>query len=307
VDANVAEQKCLQCKFLVETFKAGMRNTEKQHFAGGNTDWEERKLGKFATSETRFIEVLESACKKDVLSDSKDFNSLKDINFKCHTLLEEHEDLLEQWFFKKQESDPDLNKYFCIDELHHCCPTGHFGRACEPCPAVHQQLPPCFGRGVCDGDGTRGGTGKCKCDRGYVGINCNNCDGHFYPITQNNSYIECGECFDGCASGCTAGGQKGCRACRTGYIMDAEEGCKDVDECLEEGTCTKANERCINLVGSYRCECSEGFRRNKNHECELDIEAQKQETTGNETGTPSSTETPPTIDSEVVSATHSEL
>lgn len=95
--ANVAEQKCLQCKFLVETFKAGMRKTEKQHFAGGNTDWEERKLGKFATrwvtlssflqfitcfSETRFIEVLESTCKKDVLSDSKDFNSLKDINFK---------------------------------------------------------------------------------------------------------------------------------------------------------------------------------------------------------------------------------
>ena len=105
VDANVAEQKCLQCKFLVETFKAGMRNTEKQHFAGGNTDWEERKLGKFATrwvdinlfpqfmtcfSETRFIEVLESACKKDVLSDSKDFNSLKDINFKvnvCHQFI----------------------------------------------------------------------------------------------------------------------------------------------------------------------------------------------------------------------------
>ena len=54
--------------------------------------------------------------------------------------------------------------------------------------------------------------------------------------------------------------------------MDAEEGCKDVDECLEEGTCTKANERCINLVGSYRCECSEGFRRTKGHECELDIE-----------------------------------
>lgn len=101
---------------------------------------------------------------------------------------------------------------------------------------------------------------------------CSNCDAHFYPIIQNDSYIECAECFDGCASGCTAEGPKGCRACRTGYVMDENEGCKDLDECLEENKCTKANEHCINLVGSYRCECTEGYKRNKDQECEIDVE-----------------------------------
>lgn len=54
--------------------------------------------------------------------------------------------------------------------------------------------------------------------------------------------------------------------------MDNDEGCKDVDECLEENKCPKSNERCINLVGSYRCECSEGYKRNKDQECEINIE-----------------------------------
>lgn len=195
---------------------------------------------------------------------------------------------MEKWFFKHQESDPDLTKYFCIDELRRCCSSGHWGAACEPCPAVSQKLDPCYGRGECNvsfyiklttyqlvllqGDGTRGGNGKCKCDRGYVGHMCSNCDAHFYPVEQNNTYIECGECFDGCASGCTTSGPKGCRACRSGYIMDVEEGCKDIDECLEDGKCTKDNEKCVNTIGSYRCECGEGYRRNKDQECEIDIE-----------------------------------
>lgn len=47
--ATPAEDRCKQCKFLVETFKIGMDLTKKAHFAGGNTDWEERNLGRFAT------------------------------------------------------------------------------------------------------------------------------------------------------------------------------------------------------------------------------------------------------------------
>lgn len=82
IQADSSEEKCKQCKFLVETFRAGMRKTEKQHFAGGNTDWEERKLGKFSTSETRFLEVLESVCKKEVLSDSVEYDLIKDMKFK---------------------------------------------------------------------------------------------------------------------------------------------------------------------------------------------------------------------------------
>ena len=67
-----------------------MKETENQHFGGGNTHWEEMKLGKFATrylllcklleivktfskiikhgfSETRLVEILEFTCKKDNL------------------------------------------------------------------------------------------------------------------------------------------------------------------------------------------------------------------------------------------------
>jgi len=37
----------------------------------------------------------------------------------CHHLLEEHEDILEQWFFKHYANGVDLNLevYFCIDKL----------------------------------------------------------------------------------------------------------------------------------------------------------------------------------------------
>ena len=35
---------------------------KKSNFGGGNTKWEEKKLGKWATSETRLLEVIENAC-----------------------------------------------------------------------------------------------------------------------------------------------------------------------------------------------------------------------------------------------------
>uniref|UniRef100_A0A7E5A1N7 Cysteine-rich with EGF-like domain protein 2 n=1 Tax=Panagrellus redivivus TaxID=6233 RepID=A0A7E5A1N7_PANRE len=305
--SSVAENACMQCKFLVETFKAGMKKTEKQHFAGGNTDWEERKLGKFATSETRFIEVLEHACKKESLADSKEFDAAKDLKFRCHTLVEEHEEVLEKWFFKKQTSDPDLFDYLCISDLKKCCATGHFGQACEPCPAVQKGLPVCFGRGSCDGNGYRSGTGKCKCEKGYVGHLCSNCDAYFYPIHQNDTAIECGECYDGCASGCTAAGPKGCRSCRSGYTMDGMLGCMDIDECVEGTKCLKDNEVCTNLVGSYRCDCAKGFRRNNNEECEVDIEAQK--VINDTTASPETTSdtAPEAGDSEAAAEVHSDL
>ena len=72
------------------------------------------------------------------------------IYLQCHTIVEEHEELLEKWFFKLQDSEPDLQKYFCIDSLKRCCPAGHCGPICEPCPSVNKNLPACFGRGKCD-------------------------------------------------------------------------------------------------------------------------------------------------------------
>ncbi|KAH7725536.1 latent transforming growth factor beta binding protein 4 [Aphelenchoides avenae] len=248
--------------------------TENQHFAGGNTDWEERKLGRFKTSETRFLEVMEYACKKNHLEDSSPFDPVKDLQFKCQALAEENEELLESWFFKRQDTQPDLFKFFCIEELRKCCAKDHWGPNCQPCPGA-QKTAACFGRGECQGAGTRGGDGKCTCDKGYVGIRCSNCDAHYYAVSQNETSIECAECFEGCASGCIAAGPKGCRSCRSGYVMDEQDGCKDVDECEQEDRCTKSHEKCVNTAGSYYCSCEDGYRTGENDECEIDIEAHK--------------------------------
>ncbi|KAK6042596.1 hypothetical protein COOONC_19899 [Cooperia oncophora] len=54
----------------------GLRRTARHHFAGGDTAWEERKLGKYATSETRFIETMEDICHKSSLKNTDRFNGL---------------------------------------------------------------------------------------------------------------------------------------------------------------------------------------------------------------------------------------
>lgn len=39
-----------------------MGETANKGFGGGNTDWEERTLGDYRTSETRLVEIIEHAC-----------------------------------------------------------------------------------------------------------------------------------------------------------------------------------------------------------------------------------------------------
>jgi len=73
---------------------------------------------------------MEYACKKETLDDSKDFDAVKEIKFKCHSMAEEHEDTLEKWFFSHQ--NVDLEAWLCINELKKCCPSGHFGPICQP-------------------------------------------------------------------------------------------------------------------------------------------------------------------------------
>ncbi|TRY92935.1 hypothetical protein DNTS_033821 [Danionella cerebrum] len=49
-------------------------------------------------------------------------------------------------------------------------------------------------------------------------------------------------------------------SCRPGYYVDPDDtfSCKDVDECLEYGTCPQA---CKNTKGGYDCECAQGYRK----------------------------------------------
>ena len=41
------------------------------------------------------------------------------------------------------------------------------------------------------GDGTRQGSGKCKCDPGYDGDACDECDDDFFEEKDENSKFKC--------------------------------------------------------------------------------------------------------------------
>lgn len=68
----------------------GMKETEKANFGGGNTAWEEASIGKFATSETRLVEVLEYTCRtaggKKVDTEDELFPSLQTDKNADHTV-----------------------------------------------------------------------------------------------------------------------------------------------------------------------------------------------------------------------------
>ncbi|KAI1690628.1 calcium-binding EGF domain-containing protein [Ditylenchus destructor] len=189
-------------------------------------------------------------------------------------IAEDSEDWLEEWFTKRQKAQPDLGKALCIEELKMCCAAGHFGPECSACPGVQTQengemSKPCNGFGDCDGDGTRTGTGKCDCNWGYNGDLCNECSADFFPVMQNETLVECKECYEGCKDGCTSEGPKSCKACKEGYLWDENEGCKDIDECklsaqaTDESSkkCTKDHELCVNTEGSFNCECEKDYVR----------------------------------------------
>ncbi|VDK78599.1 unnamed protein product [Gongylonema pulchrum] len=54
-------------------------------------------------------------------------------------------------------------------------------------------------------------------------------------------------------------------------MMNDSHECEDVDECLEEGRCGGEHSKCINTEGSYDCTCEEGFVKNSNGACDIDV------------------------------------
>ena len=104
VDYDKHKTKCDHCNTLIDNFKEGLKRTQKGNFGGGNTAWEEKALGPWKTSESRLLEILGEGdygvCKKD---------------FGCATLLEEEEELVEEWFYKNQ--DKDFFQFLCVEKL----------------------------------------------------------------------------------------------------------------------------------------------------------------------------------------------
>ncbi|XP_019738575.1 cysteine-rich with EGF-like domain protein 2 [Hippocampus comes] len=228
---------CGTCQRITDNFQKGYERTAKQNFGGGNTAWEERKLSKYETSEIRLMEIVEGLC------DSS--------SFECNQMLEEHEELLETWWFKRKTKHPDLHKWFCIDTIEVCCPKGTFGPDCNACVGGSER--PCHGNGKCDGDGTRGGDGKCTCDVEYKGDFCLDCiDGYFNEV-RNDSFSLCTECHSSCKTCSDGATHQDCDECKDGWEEDEQEACIDVNECSKDSPPCQEKEYCVNTEGSYSC------------------------------------------------------
>uniref|UniRef100_A0A1B6EBB1 EGF-like domain-containing protein n=1 Tax=Clastoptera arizonana TaxID=38151 RepID=A0A1B6EBB1_9HEMI len=231
---------CHACKVLTNSFKQGIEKTAKSNFEGGDSAWEEEKLGSYAKSEVRFVEIEEGLC--------SDVERGKD---QCHVLAEEAEPFLEEWWFKKQSSSPDVVQWLCTEKMKVCCPDKHFGPECTPCPGYPDNV--CSNNGKCKGNGTRKGNGLCVCDEGYSGEICNQCATSYYASYHDENKILCSKCHVACQGPCSHAGSKGCIACNPGWVMDTERGCFDVNECILNKSPCKANEFCVNNEGSFTC------------------------------------------------------
>ncbi|KAK3608314.1 hypothetical protein CHS0354_030765 [Potamilus streckersoni] len=235
---DCSTSKCQVCKDIVKEFHEGIRKTSKSNFGGGNTHWEEKSLGSYATSETRLVEIMEGLCEH--------------AEKECHTMVEAHEETIEKyWFaFFAKKKDKDLHLWLCIENIKVCCPENTYGPNCQPCPG--DQKNPCKGNGRCDGEGNREGTGKCTCNAGYKGDLCDECTDGYYEESKNQTHTSCKACHESCKSTCWEAGPKGCDECKNGWTHSEEEGCVDVNEC--EKTPCEENEYCLNNDGSYSCE-----------------------------------------------------
>lgn len=234
--AREKKAKCPTCTDIVEAFKKRKDMTEKSNFGGGNTAWEERALGSWATSETRLVEIMEGLC--------------EDSASECHAMVEEQEETLEEWWFKHEFKNEDMKTWLCIAKLKVCCPVGTFGPDCKDCSGGKDS--PCNGHGKCEGDGIREGSGKCSCDSGYEGDVCDECADLHYEEKDQDSKLKCTACHESCADSCTGASPKDCEKCKSGWEMTDEEGCQDKNECDEEDKC-EAGKYCVNNPGSYKC------------------------------------------------------
>jgi len=232
--AGKVEDTCNTCRDIVKNFNKGLEKTAKDHFGGGDTAWEESRLGSFARSETRLLEILEGAC-EGAAKESR-----------CHALVEEYEEKIEEYWFNKHKELDQLEKFLCIETMNVCCPQGQYGKTCKDCPGGSQT--PCNGHGKCKGSGTKEGNGECECDEAYEGDLCDECSEKYY-----DSNGTCLSCDESCESSCSDGTNKGCDSCKDGYMQDEEEGCIDKNECEEDDICVEGK-FCINNKGSYKCQ-----------------------------------------------------
>lgn len=84
-------------RIIIIFYLQGLERTSKSKFEGGDTAWEEEKLGSYATSEIRLVEIQENLCK-----------DIQEGRNQCFSLAEQHDSLFEDWWFKYQKEQPSM-------------------------------------------------------------------------------------------------------------------------------------------------------------------------------------------------------
>lgn len=75
-----------------------------------------------------------------------------------------------------------------------------------------------------------------------------------YEAFRDESKLLCVPCSNACGNeGCFGAGPKSCRTCRSGWIMDSDSGCVDLNECGSKTNPCTSNQFCVNNEGSYSC------------------------------------------------------
>ncbi|KAF5279548.1 hypothetical protein FQR65_LT03370 [Abscondita terminalis] len=186
------------------------------------------------------------------------------------------------------ESNPCRHNGTCIDLLgaFKCdCPEDYVGKQCEAIRIITCENRPCHDKAVCV-DGRNVETGNnftCICSEGFVGTLCDRAycshtpcqNGGKCNVTQPSPSCFCERGFDGkycevniddcflptlrnpCLNGgiCIDGiNRYDCNCTNTGFSGLLCE--LDIDECKIEDVCGVG--KCINLQGSYECECPLG-------------------------------------------------
>ncbi|VDM21961.1 unnamed protein product [Hydatigera taeniaeformis] len=246
---TASAKNCDLCRTVLEKYRSAFHEINSDiSLGGGNTDWEEKFIGKYAFSELHAFETLEQ--------------TLKSLNDREAQFLSEIEGEIENFwtgYLKTGLSNLDsIVDDFCIERLRLCCPWNKFGRECLDCDSCT------FGNGMacischpsCAGgcsDTTSSSCVSCAKDGETI---CEDIDEFGTFCVNSEGSFSCVKCPDGCI---TCINSSTCLSCSSGYALrDAK--CIDIDECYSPDACPGFKQRCINKPGSYLCACEEGYR-----------------------------------------------
>ena len=238
---SFSKNNCELCRKVMEVYRLTFYEVDPNiSLGGGNSDWEEKFIGKYAFSELHAFEILERTLKK--LNDHE-----------AHFLSEIEVEIEKFWFDMLRSGHAnwdDIVNFICIEMLRQCCPWNKFGADCSDCYPCNPD------NGFCDGNGTRTGTGLCSCRQGYFGKSCEICDHLTHFQSSLNGSVYCVPCHPSCFGGCADGTSFSCVSCAKGYtlVIDGDmRKCEDIDECANGSSVCKQGTYCANKEGSFTC------------------------------------------------------